>query len=68
MVPKLDTYMQNKELKLTYHNSSRHGIPFQPKSNKRWCHQNDPRDKNCSEVKWSISREDEIHFEAAVIT
>lgn len=47
----LKTFMQNKELKLTYHNSSRHGIPFQPKSNKRRCHQNDPRDKNCSEVK-----------------
>lgn len=65
---KTQVRVKTEKIKPTYHNSSRHSIPFQPKSNERWRHQNDAGNKNCGEVKWSIPREDEIHFEAAVIT
>lgn len=53
---------------LTDHHSRWHGIPFEPECDEGAGYQNNAGDENCSEVEGAIPREDQVHFQAAVIT
>lgn len=55
-------------IRLTDHHSRRHGIPFEPECDEGAGYQNNAGDENCGEIKGPIPREDQIHFQAAVIT
>ena len=51
----------------TKHDTSRNGIPFQPKRDKGWSDQYDIWYEYRCEVKISVPAEDKFNFQAAVI-
>lgn len=51
----------------TYHRSCRDGIPFEPECDKWRRYENDTRDEESREIERSITGEDEVHLEAAVV-
>lgn len=53
---------------LTNHDSRRHGVPLEPECDERACDKYYSRNEDCGEVEGTISREDEIHLKAAVVT
>lgn len=55
-------------VELTDHYSRWHRIPFKPEGYEGAGHQNDTRDEDCCEVEGTISRKNQIHLQAAVVT
>ena len=50
------------------HDARRHRVPLEPERDERRRHQNYPGNKNCREVEGPVTREDQVHTKAAVVT
>lgn len=53
---------------LTYHDSSRNCVPFQPERDEGRSDQDDARYKHRGEVESPVSGEYQVHFQTAVVT
>lgn len=53
---------------LTDHYSRRYGVPLEPEGDEGAGHQDDTRNEDRREVEGTISREYQIHLQAAVVT